>query len=156
MNLDHSHDTLPSFVLPGSETLLIFRFNFDFVLEDSNKKECLRVVSPSSSSEELLSPEKENEGGDGGSPPPSLILDKLICGTFAGDFDLVRYFDENWIEKEERYTGMKARVIQHEYDHIEGKLFVDYLSSIKRKLIKNKLSEISKGNCEVSYKVKSL
>ena len=51
---------------------------------------------------------------------------------------------------------MKARVIQHEYDHIEGKLFVDYLSSIKRKLIKNKLSEISKGNCEVSYKVKSL
>ena len=50
---------------------------------------------------------------------------------------------------------MKARIIQHEYDHIEGKLFVDYLSSIKRKLIKNKLSEISKGNYEVSYKVKS-
>ena len=51
---------------------------------------------------------------------------------------------------------MKARIIQHEYDHIEGKLFVDYFSPIKRKLIKNKLSEISKGKCDVSYKVKLL
>ena len=77
-------------------------------------------------------------------------------GVFRKSEILIRYFDENWNEKEEYYNGMKARIIQHEYDHIEGKLFVDYLSSIKRKLIKNKLSEISKGNCEVAYKVKSL
>ena len=76
-------------------------------------------------------------------------------GVFRKSEILIRYFDENWNEKEEYYNGMKARIIQHEYDHIEGKLFVDYLSSIKRKLIKNKLSEISKGNCEVAYKVKS-
>ncbi|MEL0009313.1 MAG: peptide deformylase [Flammeovirgaceae bacterium] len=76
-------------------------------------------------------------------------------GVFRKSEILIRYFDENWNEKEESYDGMKARIIQHEYDHIEGKLFVDYLSSIKRKLIKNKLSEISKGNCEVAYKVKS-
>ena len=69
---------------------------------------------------------------------------------------LIRYFDENWNEIEESYSGMKARIIQHEYDHINGKLFVDYFSPIKRKLIKNKLSEISKGKCDVSYKVKSL
>ena len=68
----------------------------------------------------------------------------------------ISYFDEDWTFYEETYEGIAARIIQHEYDHIEGKLFVDYLSSIKRKLIKNKLSEISKGNCEVSYKVKSL
>ena len=76
-------------------------------------------------------------------------------GVFRKSEILIRYFDENWNEKEESYNGMKARIIQHEYDHIEGKLFVDYFSSIKRKLIKNKLSEISKGNCEVAYKVKS-
>lgn len=76
-------------------------------------------------------------------------------GVFRKSEILIRYFDENWNEKEESYNGMKARIIQHEYDHLEGKLFVDYLSSIKRKLIKNKLSEISKGNCEVAYKVKS-
>ncbi len=66
----------------------------------------------------------------------------------------ISYFDENWISRKESFTGMKARVIQHEYDHIEGKLFVDYLSPLKRKIIKNKLSEISRGNCDVSYQVK--
>ena len=77
-------------------------------------------------------------------------------GVFRKSDILIRYFDENWNEIEESYSGMKARIIQHEYDHIEGKLFVDYFSPIKRKLIKNKLSEISKGKCDVGYKVKSL
>ena len=77
-------------------------------------------------------------------------------GVFRKSDILIRYFDENWNEIEESYSGMKARIIQHEYDHIEGKLFVDYFSPIKRKLIKNKLSEISKGKCDVSYKVTSL
>lgn len=85
-----------------------------------------------------------------------LSIPGVRAGVFRKSEILIRYFDENWNEKEESYSGMKARIIQHEYDHIEGKLFVDYLSSIKRKLIKNKLSEISKGNCEVAYKVKSL
>ena len=49
---------------------------------------------------------------------------------------------------------MKARIIQHEYDHIEGKLFTDYLSPLKRKLIKGKLTSISKGICDVPYKIK--
>mgnify|MGYP001319589232 FL=1 len=77
-------------------------------------------------------------------------------GVFRKSDILIRYFDENWNEIEESYSGMKARIIQHEYDHIDGKLFVDYFSPIKRKLIKNKLYEISKGKCDVSYKVKSL
>ena len=77
-------------------------------------------------------------------------------GVFRKSDILIRYFDENWNEIEESYSGMKARIIQHEYDHIDGKLFVDYFSPIKRKLIKNKLSEISKGKCNVNYKVKSL
>ena len=63
-------------------------------------------------------------------------------------------FDENWNKRTEVFKGMQARVIQHEYDHIQGKLFIYYLSPLKKKLIKNKLSEISKGNCEVRYKVK--
>ena len=67
----------------------------------------------------------------------------------------ITFFDENWNKKTEVFKGMQARVIQHEYDHIQGKLFIDYLSPLKKKLIKNKLSEITKGNCEVKYKVKS-
>lgn len=51
------------------------------------------------------------------------------------------------------FTGLSARVIQHEYDHIEGKLFIDYLSGLKRKLMKGKLNDISKGKVSVDYKM---
>ena len=66
----------------------------------------------------------------------------------------ITYFDEEWNKKTKEYDGMRARVIQHEFDHINGKLFVDYLPSLKRKLLKNKLSEILRGNVDVNYNVK--
>jgi len=66
----------------------------------------------------------------------------------------IHYFDENWNEFTEEYDDMKARVIQHEYDHIEGKLFIDYLSGLKKQLIKNKLVNITKGTVDVSYRMK--
>jgi peptide deformylase len=65
----------------------------------------------------------------------------------------IRYFDENWNPKEEIYDGMKARIIQHEYDHIEGKLFVDYLPALKKRLLKGKLADISKGKVETEYRI---
>lgn len=67
---------------------------------------------------------------------------------------LVRYYDENFEYYEEEFDGLAARVIQHEYDHIEGKLFTDRLSSFKRTLLKGKLSDISKGKVDVDYKMK--
>ena len=66
----------------------------------------------------------------------------------------ITYFDEEWNKKTKEYDGMRARVIQHEFDHINGKLFVDYLPSLKRKLLKNKLSEILRGKVDVNYNVK--
>lgn len=66
----------------------------------------------------------------------------------------IHYFDEDWNEYEEKYEGLVARVIQHEYDHIEGVLFVDYLSSFKKSLLKSKLSNISKGKAKVSYRMR--
>ena len=65
----------------------------------------------------------------------------------------IRYFDENWNQHEEEYRGMKARIIQHEYDHIEGKLFIDYLTPLKKRMLKGKLSDISKGDVETEYKI---
>ena len=65
----------------------------------------------------------------------------------------IRYFDENWKQHEEVYSGMKARIIQHEYDHLEGKLFVDYLTPLKKKLLKSKLSDISKGKVDTEYRI---
>ncbi|MBO6517455.1 MAG: peptide deformylase [Bacteroidia bacterium] len=66
----------------------------------------------------------------------------------------MRFQDENFEEKEEEFDGMTARVIQHEYDHIEGVLFIDHISSLKRRLIKGKLTDISKGNISVDYRMK--
>jgi peptide deformylase len=55
---------------------------------------------------------------------------------------------------EEEYEGMKARVIQHEYDHIQGVLFIDHLSGLRKRLLKGKLNNISKGEVKVDYKMK--
>ena len=66
----------------------------------------------------------------------------------------IRYLDENFKEHTETFDGLLARVIQHEYDHIEGILFTDKLSSLKRRLLKGKLTNISKGNIVVDYKMR--
>lgn len=66
---------------------------------------------------------------------------------------LIEYFDENWNRHKEEFSDIRARVIQHEYDHIEGILFTDYLSSFKKKLVQNKLKNISKGKVKADYKM---
>ena len=66
---------------------------------------------------------------------------------------VISYYDENWELKEERYSGYAARIIQHEYDHIEGILFTDYLSPLKRKLLKKTLNNITNGLIEIDYKM---
>lgn len=67
---------------------------------------------------------------------------------------LIRYYDENWQLHEEEVGGFPARVIQHEYDHIEGKLFTDKLSLLRKQLLKSKLENISKGNVRTDYKMR--
>lgn len=64
------------------------------------------------------------------------------------------YYDENWKHHEELFSGMAARIIQHEYDHIEGKLFTDKLTPLRKRLIDKKLTDISKGIVDVDYKMK--
>jgi peptide deformylase len=65
----------------------------------------------------------------------------------------IRYVDEQFRPQDRVFTGLTARVIQHEYDHIEGKLFIDYLKPLKKRLIRKKLSDISKGKVNVDYKM---
>lgn len=66
----------------------------------------------------------------------------------------IRFQDQNFKEYTETYSGLIARVIQHEYDHIEGILFTDKLSSFKKRLIKSKLTNISKGKCTADYRMR--
>jgi peptide deformylase len=65
----------------------------------------------------------------------------------------IRYRDENFVEFDEQYDGVIARVIQHEYDHIEGIVFVDRIPSLKKMLLKRRLTDISKGNVDVAYRM---
>ena len=66
----------------------------------------------------------------------------------------LHYQDENFESFTETFTGLSARIIQHEYDHIEGVLFTDKLSSLKKRLLKNRLEKISKGKINVDYKMR--
>lgn len=66
----------------------------------------------------------------------------------------ISYFDENWQHHEEAFKGMAARIIQHEYDHTDGKLFTDHLSPLRKRMIQKKLIDISKGIVKAEYKMK--
>ena len=62
--------------------------------------------------------------------------------------------DENFVEHTESYTGMRARIIQHEYDHIQGILMTDRLTPIKKQLLKGRLNDITKGRTDADYKMR--
>ncbi len=65
----------------------------------------------------------------------------------------IKYFDIYFNPIEETYYDFAARVVQHEYDHLQGKLFVDHISPLKKRLLKGKLNKISKGDVDVEYKI---
>ncbi len=65
----------------------------------------------------------------------------------------IQYYDENWEFFDEKYTSVMARIIQHEYDHLEGILFVDRVSNLRKVLLKRRLLDISKGNIDIKYKM---
>jgi len=83
-----------------------------------------------------------------------LSIPNVTEDIFRKEEVVIRYLDENFIEHTHTYNGMIARVIQHEYDHIEGVLFTDKISTLKKRLIKGKLSNISKGKTSVEYRMR--
>jgi peptide deformylase len=66
----------------------------------------------------------------------------------------LQYYDEDWNLHKQKFEGMTARVIQHEYDHLEGILFTDHLSPLKKRLIKARLTKITKGDVDTDYRMK--
>jgi peptide deformylase len=65
----------------------------------------------------------------------------------------IQYYDEQFQQHTETFNGVTGRVIQHEYDHIEGKLFIDYMKPLRRKLLLRKLNDISKGKIKTDYRM---
>jgi peptide deformylase len=82
-----------------------------------------------------------------------LSIPKIREDVYRAEEVTIRYMDENFKEHVNTFDGITARVILHEYDHIEGKLFIDYLKPLKRKMLKGKLDDISRGKVNVDYKM---
>jgi peptide deformylase len=82
-----------------------------------------------------------------------LSIPKIREDVFRAEEVTIRFMDETFKEHTKTFDGITARIILHEYDHIEGKLFIDYLKPLKRKLLKGKLDDISKGKVNVDYKM---
>jgi peptide deformylase len=82
-----------------------------------------------------------------------LSIPKIREDIFRAEEVTLDYADENFEPHTTTFNGITARIIQHEYDHIEGKLFIDYLKPLKRKLLKSKLDDITKGKINVDYKM---
>ncbi len=82
-----------------------------------------------------------------------LSIPKIREDVYRPETVLIEYYDSAFVKHTETFTGLTARIIQHEYDHIEGKLFIDYLKPLKKKMIQGKLSDINKGKVKVDYKM---
>jgi peptide deformylase len=82
-----------------------------------------------------------------------LSIPKIREDVMRPETVTLTFVDENFVAHTETFTGITARVILHEYDHIEGKLFIDYLKPLKKKMLQSKLNDISKGKIRVDYKM---
>lgn len=96
----------------------------------------------------------EEEGDEWAFNEGCLSIPDVREDVFRQPEIMIEYEDENFEKHQEKYTGIIARIIQHEYDHIEGILFTDKLSPLKKRLIKSKLTNISKGTIHVDYKMR--
>ena len=96
----------------------------------------------------------EEEGEEWAFNEGCLSIPNINEDVFRNETIHIEYLDENFEKKTDTLSGLAARIFQHEYDHIEGILFTDKLSSLKKRLLKKRLENNSKGNIDVAYRMK--
>ena len=96
---------------------------------------------------------KELDGDEWSYNEGCLSIPKVREDILRKESVTIHFFDENFTEHIQTFTGITARVILHEYDHIDGKLFIDYLKPLKKNLLKRKLNDISRGKISVDYRM---
>lgn len=97
---------------------------------------------------------EEQSGEEWGFAEGCLSIPNIREEVFRKPKIKISYYDEKWNFFEEEYDGFAARIIQHEYDHLEGVLFTDYLTPLKKRILKKKLINISKGDTDANYRMK--
>ncbi len=114
-----------------------------------------RAVGMETFKKVFINPVIEEESGDVWAfQEGCLSIPKIRENVHRKSNILLSYYDENWAFHEERFSGYAARIIQHEYDHIEGVLFTDRLNPLKKKLVQKKLKQIAEGLVSTDYKLK--
>jgi peptide deformylase len=96
---------------------------------------------------------EEEHGDDWAYNEGCLSIPRIREDIYRAEEVTLKYQDETFTHHTKTFTGVTARIILHEYDHIDGKLFIDHISPLKRKLLKRKLDDISRGNISVDYKM---
>lgn len=96
---------------------------------------------------------KELDGNEWAYNEGCLSIPKIREDVTRPELVTLQYINEKFEEVEQTFSGITSRIIQHEYDHLEGKLFIDYIKPLKRKLLQRKLGDITKGKVKVDYKM---
>ncbi len=115
--------------------------------DDTDKDDALREVF-------INAKVMEETGEEWGYEEGCLSIPGIREDVYRPEYVELEYYDRHFKKKKRVFKGLTARVIQHEYDHIEGKLFIDHIKPLKRTLLKGKLDKISKGIVDVNYKMK--
>ncbi len=124
-------------------------FSDDDELSDSEQKE-LKAFKQTFINAKIV----EEKGDEWAFNEGCLSIPEVREDVFRQPDITIEFEDENFKKHTKTFNGIVARIIQHEYDHIEGILFTDKLSPLKKRLIKSKLNNISKGNIDVDYRMK--
>lgn len=123
--------------------------------DDEEGEEDPKAVGMENFKKVFINPIIEEESGEEwGFNEGCLSIPKIREEVFRKEKILVSYYNEKWELKEEAFDGYSARIIQHEYDHLDGVLFTDHLSPLKKRLLTKKLQNISKGIVKADYKMK--
>lgn len=127
------------------KSLKLFVMDGDPVLEDDEEKHGVMVfINP-----EIIEKKGKKIPMDEG----CLSIPEIREKVFRPETISIRYKDKEFKEREQEFSGWIARIIQHEFDHLNGVLFIDYLSSFRKRMVKSDLEEIDSGNVEVEYPV---
>lgn len=126
-----------------------------FAETDDDEEEDPRAAGMEGFKKVFINPVIEEESGvEWGFAEGCLSIPKIREEVFRKEIVRISYYDENWNFHEDTFDGYKARIIQHEYDHVEGVLFTDHLSVLKKRLLTKRLANISQGVVNVDYKMK--
>jgi peptide deformylase len=101
---------------------------------------------------EIIERSEEQVSGDEG----CLSIPGIYEAVSRSQWVVVKYQDEHFVEHTERVTGWAARIVQHEYDHLDGKIFIDHISLIRKQLIKGRIQQILKGKARCAYKTRGI